>query len=83
MLEAPFIDAGDDFVINDEDKFYMNASGDGIALWRPSDGLLDSTSFTSEIIPTNSRLYNLYVTGNNGCISYDSVFITLRNCSCV
>lgn len=78
LLDLPIVEAGDDFVTLTESISYMDGSGNGTALWQPSTGLADSTSFLSEVLPTESTLYKLYVTDVNGCVNYDSVFVELE-----
>ena len=77
ILDLPNVEAGNDFVASTESVSFMDGSGDGSPVWRPSDGLTDSTSFTTEVLPSKSSFYRLYVTDLNGCINYDSVFVEL------
>lgn len=78
LLNLPNVDAGLDFTVLTGGVSYMNGSGDGVALWQPSTGLVDSTSFTTEVLPLESIYYKLYVTDLNGCVNYDSVFVDLE-----
>lgn len=55
----------------------LNGSGNGTALWSPATGLDSTDVFTPLANPVTTTTYTITVTDNNGCISIDSVLVTI------
>jgi len=47
--------------------------------WAPAESLSDPTSSTTTAYPTENTMYYLKATGNNGCISEDSIEVRVQN----
>jgi gliding motility-associated-like protein len=73
----PIVDAGLDSLICANSTVVLLASGADTYLWSPLVGLSDPQSANPEASPINETTY--YVTGTdaNGCVSSDSVSITI------
>ena len=71
------VDAGLDTSIVLGSSIDLTGIGNGTALWTPSTGLDNDTSFTPTATPTITTTYILTVTDNNSCIETDSVTITI------
>ena len=73
----PIVDAGLDSMICANQTIILQASGADSYLWSPLVGLSDPQSANPSASPLNETIY--YVTGTdvNGCVSSDSVSITI------
>lgn len=69
--------AGEDKTIIQYKETTLSGSGNGSASWSPSLGLSNTQSFTSVANPYNTTTYTLTLTDKHGCITKDSVTITV------
>lgn len=74
----PMISAGTDKVICSGDKITLNGSGGNSYEWTPATGLNNSTSASPVASPTVTTVYSLKGLSAHGCISYDSVLVTVN-----
>lgn len=81
VLESPLVTLPQDTTINEGDTLLIN----GIMTtnipttfeWNPTSFLDDSTIVTPFAFPDTTILYYLSATGNTGCVSTDSILITV------
>lgn len=71
------VSAGSDTTIALGLSVELNGSGNGTALWSPATGLDSTDVFTPLANPATTTTYTITVTDNNGCISTDSVLVTI------
>ncbi|MBI5219816.1 MAG: gliding motility-associated C-terminal domain-containing protein [Bacteroidia bacterium] len=74
------IDAGPDVTILAGNSTTLNAVGGQTGttyLWNPVSGLSSSTTLNPIVDVTNTTLYYLWATSPNGCVSSDSVIVTV------
>jgi gliding motility-associated-like protein len=79
VLDKPEVNAGDDVTINQGESVQLNATGEGILSWSPSDNLSNSNIANPIASPLNTMNYTIQVTGNNGCVSFDSVTVNVTH----
>jgi gliding motility-associated-like protein len=79
VLPLPPANAGDDVTINQGEHTELNASGGGNYQWNPIDNLTDGTIPNPIANPINTITYTLIVTGDNGCVDFDSVTVTVTH----
>lgn len=73
----PVVDAGEDTTICRKQPAFLRATGASAYIWEPVTGLSDPTSATPLATPDSSIQYHLTGTDGNGCINYDSVYVTV------
>lgn len=73
----PNADAGPDVNIFEGTSTTLNASGGGTYLWSPGNSLNDSTIANPIASPMVTTDYIVMVTSPSGCISYDTVTVTV------
>ncbi|MGE0562119.1 MAG: gliding motility-associated C-terminal domain-containing protein [Flavobacteriales bacterium] len=73
----PIANAGIDITIVEGNSTQLNASGGGTYVWTPSIGLSDTTISSPIANPVTTTTYYLTVTSADGCISTDSVIVTV------
>ncbi|PBQ33746.1 hypothetical protein CNR22_18820 [Sphingobacteriaceae bacterium] len=69
--------AGEDVTITRNEKINLQGSGNGNPEWNNPEYLGDPKSFTPLADPLNTTLYQLTLTDEHGCITKDSVTITV------
>ncbi|WMJ74929.1 gliding motility-associated C-terminal domain-containing protein [Cytophagaceae bacterium ABcell3] len=78
VFDPPVADAGEDEAICYGLTTQLNASG-GIAYeWSPAEGLSDTDIANPVASPNQTTTYVVSVTGENGCVSQDSVTVTVN-----
>ncbi|MCY7408772.1 MAG: gliding motility-associated C-terminal domain-containing protein [Chitinophagales bacterium] len=75
VLPLPPANAGEDVTINQGESTRLNASGGGIYQWIPPDALTNAFISDPNANPINTITYALIVTGDNGCVAFDSVTV--------
>jgi hypothetical protein len=55
----------------------LQATGGTVYAWSPNEDITDTTSPNPIVSPRNSRYYYVRIENDNGCIGYDSVYITV------
>lgn len=73
----PDVDAGNDTTICRKTPAYLRATGASTYLWTPGTGLDNPISDMPLATPDSSLRYYLEGIDNNGCINYDSVYVTV------
>lgn len=73
----PIANAGPDVTIFEEGSTQLNGSGGVTYTWTPSYGLSDTTIANPVANPMQTTTYYLTVTSPAGCISTDSVIVTV------
>lgn len=73
----PIANAGIDVIIVEGFSTQLNASGGGTYIWTPSIGLSDTTISNPIATPALTTTYHVTVTSSDGCISTDSVIVTV------
>lgn len=73
----PNVVASDDTIICRKTPAFLRATGAFTYLWSPGTGLDNPTSDAPLATPDSSIRYYLEGTDINGCINYDSVFVTV------
>lgn len=80
----PPVDAGEnDSLLCKGLELQLNATGADIFSWSPPEGLSDPNSSNPTVTPTESAVYNYYLTGTDtttGCIAFDTVTVTVEGC---
>lgn len=71
------VSAGPDTTIALGQSTVLNGTGNGTALWTPNTGLDSADIFMPTATPVSTTTYTLTITDNNGCISVDSVLVTV------
>jgi len=74
----PIVDAGLNREICIGDITELIATGGDLYSWSPLDSVQSPTNDTTNAWPTDTTLYFIQVTDSNGCISIDSVEITVN-----
>ena len=74
----PIVDAGLNREICIGDITELIANGGDLYSWAPLDSLQSPTNDTTDAWPTDTTLYFVQVTDSNGCVSIDSVQITVN-----
>lgn len=74
---APVADAGEDETIFEATNTTLNGSGGGTYVWTPGSNLNDSTIANPITTPKTTTQYVLMVTSATGCISYDTLLVTV------
>ncbi len=74
---ASVVNAGNDIIITSNQSVTLNGTGAGNPLWTPAAGLSNPTVFFPSANPDSTTTYILTVTDSNGCISSDTVMITV------
>ncbi len=74
---SPFVDAGQDYLVNIGDLVPINAMADGDVTWSPATGLSDITSLTPTAQLIEPTTFYLSSTNEFGCTTVDSMFIDL------
>ena len=69
--------AGDDVLISLGDSAQLNGTGGTINGWDPPIGLSCIACLSPMASPDTTTLYYISVTDNNGCVSIDSVLVTV------
>jgi gliding motility-associated-like protein len=78
LLPTPFVEAGPDQVMDFGQEVQLNATGQGLFQWEPSNGL-DCTDCQAPMAqPEGSTLYTVTLTDANGCTSSDVVRVLLN-----
>lgn len=77
-LPLPTITVTNDTAICNPSSIRLQATGGVAYRWRPTTGLDDPTSAAPLATPTTSTTYVVDVTDANGCVSTDSVRITMH-----
>ena len=73
----PVANAGPDVTIFEEGSTQLNGSGGVTYTWTPSYGLSDTTIANPVANPMQTTTYYLTVTSPAGCVSTDSVIVTV------
>ncbi|MCW3084951.1 MAG: hypothetical protein JWP12_2317 [Bacteroidetes bacterium] len=74
----PVADAGTNTSICQGFNTTLGASGGTIYAWTPTSGISDSTIFNPVASPTTTTTYSVNVTDASGCVSHDSVTVTVN-----
>lgn len=82
VLQNPVANAGAGITIINGTTATLSASGGGSYSWSPSLGLSCLTCQHPIASPQMTTKYYLTITDSNGCISMDSVLITVENMPC-
>jgi len=69
--------AGEDKTIIQYKETILSASGNGNAQWNPANGLSSAVIFTPTASPHNTTTYTLTLTDKHGCVTKDSITITV------
>jgi len=79
-IEIPLIELGDSVTINsgDEVNIGVATTTDYTYTWSPSDSLNDGSIANPVASPSSTTTYTLQVTGPNGCVSEDSITVTVE-----
>ena len=72
------VSAGQDQTIENHASVTLNGTGNGTVIWSPETGLDDPTSLTPTTTPDQTTSYIITSTDSHGCISVDSVTITVN-----
>jgi len=76
-VAQPAINVGPDVTIIEGDSTILSASGGTLYTWSPGSSLNDSTIANPTASPTATTTYVVSTTSTNGCISTDTVVITV------
>jgi gliding motility-associated-like protein len=76
-MPLPIVDAGSDKSICKGDSTNLIASGAVAYLWQPNNTLTNSNSANPLAIPSETNIYYVTGTDNNGCSANDSVIVTV------
>jgi gliding motility-associated-like protein len=76
----PYVFAGPDFSVCNGSQATMNVSTTGTSyLWTPTTGIIGSNSTQNVVIaPTSNTSYTVTVTGPGGCISTDTINVSVN-----
>lgn len=74
----PLADAGADIDVCLGDTVVLSANGGSSFAWNPSSGLSSATIANPRAFPTQTTIYYLTVTNQNGCRATDSMTITVH-----
>ena len=77
VVDDPMADAGVDILILFGESTVLDGSGDGTYLWGPTEGLSAPNSPQPLASPDVTTTYQLTVTSDGGCESYDEVTVFL------
>lgn len=77
VMPLPIVDAGSDKSICKGDSTNLIASGAVAYLWQPNNTLTNSNSANPLAIPSETNIYYVTGTDNNGCSANDSVIVTV------
>jgi gliding motility-associated-like protein len=77
LFSSPTADAGTDLEIYEGQSVTLSGSGGTSYLWRPGDGMNDSTSSSPSLTLRNTTVFTLFVTDQNGCIASDQVTVSV------
>ena len=77
VVAQPAVSAGNDAAITQGQSIVLGGSGTGTPLWSPASGLSDPSVFSPTASPNSTVSYILTVTDINGCISSDTIVITV------
>ena len=76
----PYVNAGNDTMINSGDLLTLNGSGQGTILWTETGNTLSCNNCSNPMIaPLNSTTYYLTVMDTNGCSNRDSVYVEVND----
>lgn len=79
VYPAVIAEAGTDTSICIGNNTTLGASGGINYAWTPTSGLSDSTSFNPVASPTTTTTYSVIVTDASGCVSSDSITVTVNS----
>lgn len=77
VSSGPVVNAGTDTTINFGGSADLSANGGGTYSWTPTNDLDNPSSATPVATPTVTTTYTVMVTDTNGCVSYDTVTVTV------
>jgi len=81
VTPGPSIDAGNPITIPNGGTGQLNATaGPGTYSWSPSAGLSDASVLNPFAAPSQTTTYTLTATTPEGCVSTDTVTVTVMNC---
>jgi PKD repeat protein len=78
VIPLPGADAGPDLSICFDESRQLSAGGNGSYQWSPGTGLSCTTCQKPVATPTKTTTYRLMVTNSFGCVSIDSMTITVN-----
>lgn len=78
FVSEPLAEAGPDTSVCEGNFIRLQASGNGTPSWSPAVDLINPSSFTSAVLPSQTRTYTLRVTDAEGCTATDSVTVQLN-----
>ncbi len=70
--------AGDDVTLCAGESVQLGSENSSLISWEPSTGLSDATSDQPIASPESTTNYQLTVQNNDGCVSYDTVQVTIN-----
>ena len=77
LVTPPIVNAGNDVSIIQNQSLQLNGSGTGAPMWSPASSLSNPASFVTTAKPNLTTTYILTVTDSNGCVSSDTLTITV------
>jgi gliding motility-associated-like protein len=78
VLDLPLVDAGNDTSIYRDSEVLLNGSTNGLDYyWFPGTVVKSPFELSTTATPENSQWYYLYALNAAGCVSVDSVYITV------
>lgn len=77
VSNGPTVNAGSDTTINYGGSANLSSNGGGTYSWTPSNDLDNASAANPVATPTVTTTYTVMVTDTNGCVSYDTVTVTV------
>lgn len=77
VSSGPTVNAGTDTTINFGGSAQLSSNGGGTYSWTPSSDLDNATAANPVATPTVTTTYTVMVTDTSGCVSYDTVTVTV------
>ncbi len=77
LVTPPIVNAGNDISIIQGQSLQLNGAGTGTPLWAPAESLSNPAIFLPTAMPNFTTTYILTVTDGNGCVSSDTLTITV------